>query len=93
MKRRVLAVLISAAASVLSGALFVLAFFHQFALVEVAASLLTGLQVFFLSSTIGDLLEETKETNKARNVAVVSLAALLVVFFLIAYFWRSNHQS
>lgn len=43
MKRHVLIVLMSSVASVISGAVFVVALFHQFALVEVAATLLTGL--------------------------------------------------
>jgi hypothetical protein len=47
MKRHVLTVLMSFLAAVISGAVFVVALFHQFALVEVAASILTGLQVFF----------------------------------------------
>jgi hypothetical protein len=47
MKRHVLTVLMSFAAAVISGAVFVVALFHQFALVEIAASILTGLQVFF----------------------------------------------
>ena len=58
MKRHVLTVLMSLVAAVISGAVFVVALFHQYALVEVAASILTGLQVFFLSSAIGDLLEQ-----------------------------------
>ena len=60
MKRHLLKVLMSFAASVISGAIFVSALFHQFALVEVAASMLTGLQVFLMSSAIGDLLDEKK---------------------------------
>ncbi len=81
MKRHVLTVLMSFVASVISGAVFVVALFHQFALVEVAASILTGLQVFFLSSAIGDLLDERKEPNRVRNSAVV-----LVVVFLVAFY-------
>jgi hypothetical protein len=40
--------------------LFLLAPFRQFGLVEVAASLGAGAEVFFLSSSIGDLLDEKK---------------------------------
>ena len=83
MRRQVLAVLVSTGASVLSGAIFVVALIHQFALVEVAASLLTGLQVFFLSSAIGDVLEEQGKTNRARSMAVVLLALGLLAFFVI----------
>jgi hypothetical protein len=83
MRRQVLALLISVGASLLSGAIFLVAFFHQFALVEVAASLLTWLQVFFLSSAIGDALEPQQKTNRARSIAVISLALGLAAFFVI----------
>ncbi len=83
MKRHVLTVLLSFAAAMISGAVFVVALFHQFALVEVAASILTGLQVFFLSSAIGDLLDEKKESNRARN----SVVALMTVFLVGFYFF------
>jgi hypothetical protein len=83
MSRNVLTVLMSFAAAVASGAVFVVALFHQFALVEVAASMLTGLQVFFLSASIGDLLDEKKEPNRARNSAVVLTTVLLVLFYSV----------
>jgi hypothetical protein len=81
MKRHVLTVLMSFVAAVISGAVFVVALFRQYALVEVAASILTGLQVFFLSSAIGDLLDEKKESNRARNSAVVLVMVFLVAFY------------
>jgi hypothetical protein len=83
MRRQVLALLMSVGASLLSGAIFLVAFFHQFALVEVAASLLTWLQIFFLSATIGDALELQQKTNRARSIAVISLALGLAAFFVI----------
>jgi hypothetical protein len=88
MKRHVLTVLMSFAAAMISGAIFVVALFHQFALVEVAASILTGLQVFFLSSAIGDLLDEKKETNRARNSAVVLVTVFLVAFYSFARYFH-----
>src|SRR5260370_41591680 len=85
MKRHVLSVVMSLMAAVISGAIFVAALFHEFALVEMAASILTGLQVFFLSSAIGDLLGERKEANRARNSAV----GLATIFLVGLYsFWR-----
>ena len=81
MKRHVLSVLVSFVAAVISGAVFVVALFHQYALVEVAASIFTGLQVFFLSSAIGDLLDAKKEPNRARNSAVVLMTVFLVAFY------------
>jgi VIT1/CCC1 family predicted Fe2+/Mn2+ transporter len=87
MKRNVLTVVMSFVAAVISGAVFVVALFHQFALVEVAASILTGLQVFFLSSAIGDLLDEKKEPSRARNLTVVLVVVFLVAFYsLTRYF-------
>jgi len=80
-KRHVLSVLVSFVAAVISGAVFVVALFHQYALVEVAASIFTGLQVFFLSSAIGDLLDAKKEPNRARNSAVVLMTVFLVAFY------------
>ncbi len=81
MKRHVVTVLMSFAAAVISGTIFVVALLHQYALVEVAASILTGLQVFFLSAAIGDLLDEKTEPNRARNSAVVLVTVFLVAFY------------
>ena len=81
MKRHLLTILMRLVAAVISGGIFVIALFHQFALVEVAASILTGLQVLFLSSSIGDLLDEKKEPNRARNSAVVLVTVFLVAFY------------
>src|SRR5207253_611165 len=67
--------------AVINGAVFVVALFHQYALVEVAASILTGLQVFFLSSAIGDLLEQEKAPNRVRNSAVVLVTVFLVALY------------
>jgi hypothetical protein len=57
------------------GATFLLALFRQYGLVEAAASLRAGLEVFFLSSSIGDLVEDRKEPNRIRVVAAIGLAA------------------
>lgn len=82
MKRRhILTILMSSMATAVTGALFVVALIHEFALVEVAASLLTGLQVFFLSGAIADLLEKKKEPSRLRNSAVVLAAVFLIAFY------------
>lgn len=81
-------VLMSFTASVVSGTVFVVALFHQYAIVEVAASLVTGLQVFFLSSAIGDLLDEIKEPNRARNSAVVLITVFLLAFYSFTRYFR-----
>jgi hypothetical protein len=83
MRRYILTVLMSLAAAVISGGVFVVALFHQFALVEVTASLITGLQVFFLSSAIGDLLEQKKEPNRLRNSATILVTVFLVAFYSV----------
>lgn len=83
MRRHILTILMSFAAAVTSGAIFIFALFHQFALVEVVASVLTGLQIFFLSSAIGDLLDKKKEPSRARNSAVVLVTILLVTFYSV----------
>ena len=83
MKRHLFTVIMSFVAAVISGAIFVVALFHQFALVEVSASLITGLQVFFLSSAIGDLLEKKKEPNRFRNSAAVLVTVFLVAFYSV----------
>jgi hypothetical protein len=88
MRRHILTVLMSFAAAVVSGAIFIFALFHQFALVEVVASVFTGLQVFFLSSAIGDLLDKKKEPSRARNSAVVLVTILLVTFYSVTRYLR-----
>jgi len=40
--------------------------------VEVAASILTGLQVFFLSAAIGDLLDEKTATEPGEKLGGVA---------------------
>ena len=83
MRRHIFTVLMSLVAAVISGAIFVVALFHQFALVEVTASLITGLQVFFLCSAIGDLLEQKQEPNRLRNSATVLVTVFLVAFYSV----------
>ena len=80
-RRHVLTILMNLGAAAIAVAIFIIALFHQFPLVEVAASLLTGLQVFFLSSAIGDMLEEKKEPSRARNSAAVLFTIFLIAFY------------
>lgn len=88
MKRHVLSVVMCFAAAVISGTIFVTALLHEYALVEVAASVITGLQVFFLSSAIGDVLEKKRELNRARNSAVVLVTIFLVAFYSFTRYFR-----
>ena len=84
----IFAVLMSLVAAAISGAIFVVALFREFPLVEVAASLLTGLQVFFLSSAIADLLEKKKESSRARSSAVVLATIFLIAFYSFTRYLR-----
>lgn len=86
--RYILAIALGLAASATSGAIFLLSLIHQFALVEVAASLLTALQVYFLSSAIADLLERPKRRSFRRNSLAVLLAVFLVAFYSFARYFR-----
>jgi hypothetical protein len=88
MKRHVVPVVMCFAAAVISGTTFVAALLHEYALVEVAASVITALQVFFLSSAIGDLLEKKSESNRARNSAVVLVTIFLVAFYSFTRYFR-----
>ncbi len=83
-----LSVVMCFAAAVISGTIFVAALLHEYALVEVAASVITGLQVFFLSSAIGDLLGERRQSNRARNSAVVLVTVFLVAFYSFTRYFR-----
>jgi hypothetical protein len=87
-RRHIFSILMSLAASLISSAIFVVALFHEFALVEVAASLLTGLQVFFLSAAVADLLEKKKEPNRLRNSAVVLATIFLIAFYSFTRYLR-----
>ena len=79
-------IIVTALAAVTCGATFLLALFRQFGLVEVAASMGAGVEVFFLSSSIGDLLEDAPNPNRRRFTAAIVLAAAVVAYFLIMLF-------
>lgn len=88
MPRYIFTIALSLAASVASGAIFLFSLLHQFALVEVAASLVTALQVFFLSSAIADLLEKSKRPSQRRNSLVVLFTVFLVAFYSFTRYFR-----
>ena len=67
---------------------FVAALLHEYALVEVVASVVTGLQIFFLSSAIGDVLEKKRESNRVRNSAVVLVTVFLLAFYSFTKYFR-----
>jgi hypothetical protein len=86
MKAHLMVIIVTALAAVTCGATFLLALFRQFGLVEVAASMGAGVEVFFLSSSIGDLLEDAPNPNRRRFTAAIVLAAAVVAYFLIMLF-------
>ena len=49
---------------------------------EVAASLAIGVQLYLLSSSIGDLLEDKEEPSR-RLAGAVAIAGALVFYFLV----------
>lgn len=88
MSRYIFAIALSLAASVASGAIFLLALIHQFALVEVAATLVTALQVYFLGSSIADLVEKAKPPASRRTSLVVLFTVFLVAFYSFTRYFR-----
>ena len=88
MRRYIFAITLSLVASVTSGVIFVFSLIHQFALVEVAASIVTALQVFFLSSAIADVLQRAKRPGNRRTSLVVLLTVFLVAFYSFTQYFR-----
>ncbi len=83
MKAHVGTIIATALAAITCGATFLFALFQQFGLVEVAASMAAGVEVYLLSSSIGDLLEDRDSPNRFRLAAAWILAACVVSYFLI----------
>jgi len=81
MGRHIFSIMLSLVAAITSGAIFLVSLFHQFALVEIAASLLTGLQVFFLGSAIADMLEKKKNASRLRNSWVIVFTVFVIAFY------------
>jgi len=86
--RYIFAIALSLAASVTSGAIFLFSLIRQFALVEIIASLVTALQVFFLSSAIADLLEKAKQPSRRRDSLVVLFTVFLIAFYSLTRYFR-----
>lgn len=88
MSRYILAIALSLAASVASGAIFLFSLIHQLALVEVAASIVTALQVYFLGSAIADLVGKTKPPANRRTSLVVFFTVFLIAFYSFTLYFR-----
>lgn len=88
MSRYIFAIALSLAAAATSGAIFLFALIQQFSLVEVAATLVTALQVYFLGSSVADLLEKPKGPSHRRNSLVVLFTVFLVAFYSFTRYFR-----
>lgn len=88
MRRNIFAIALSLIAAAASGAIFLDSLLRQLALVEIAASLGTALQVFFLSSSIADLLEKNEKARRSRNSWVVVFAVSLIAFYSFTRYFR-----
>jgi hypothetical protein len=88
MRQHILTILLRVIAVATSGAIFLVSLIHQYPLVEVAASLLTGLQVFFLSTAVADMLEKAKQANHVRNIWVVVFTVFLVAFYSFTRYFQ-----
>jgi len=88
MRRHIFAIFLSLSGAVISGAIFLASLMHQFALVEVAASVLTSLQVFFLSSTIADVLERKTKPNAVRSSWVILFTVFLIAYYSFIRYFR-----
>lgn len=66
------------------GATFLFALYRQFALVEVAASMATGVQLYLMSSSIGDWIEKKPQANYVRLLIAAGLTLGVILYFVIA---------
>jgi len=73
LKKHVIAIGVVLVSAITCGATFLLALYRQFALVEVAASLATAVQLYLLSSSIGDLLDDKEEPSRRRLAGAVAI--------------------
>jgi hypothetical protein len=78
--------------AVMCGATFLFALYRQFALVEVAASITTGVQLYLLSSSIGDWIERKPQANFSRLLIAGGLAVAVVLYFLATRFWEATRK-
>ena len=78
---------VTLAATILSaitcGATFLFALVRQFAMVEIAASIVTGVQLYLLSSAVGDLIEGKTEGRKIKLAMSLMLTGGVVAAFLL----------
>ena len=66
------------------GVTFLFALYRQLALVEVAASIALGVELYFLSSAVGELIEKREAPKRWKMWTAMSLAGLVVIGFSVA---------
>lgn len=66
------------------GVTFLFALYRQLGLVEVAASIVLGVELYLLSASVGEWIEKNRAPNKPRMWIALGLAAGVLCFFLIA---------
>jgi hypothetical protein len=64
--------------------IFLSALYRQLAPVEVAASMVTAVELYLLSSSVGDSIEERPQANQKRLLTAIGQALEIVLYFLIA---------
>jgi len=89
MKRNLGMVIAAFLCAVSCGVTFLFALYRQFAMAEVAASIATGIEVYLLSSSIGDLLEDKATISYLKLATAITLAAAVAGYFLILKFKAS----
>ena len=89
MKKHAGLVIVLLLSAITCGATFLLALYRQLALVEVAASLSVGVELYLLSSSIGDWIEKKPEANRLRLVVGVALALGVVSYFLVSKYMQT----
>ncbi len=77
-------VLVTLVSAITCGVTFLFALYKQLALVEVAASMLTMVELYLLSSSIGDLIEKKKEPSRLRLLVAGGIAVAVVGYYLMA---------
>jgi hypothetical protein len=86
LKRNLIVVVVSFLSALACGATFLFALFRQWALVEVVASIAVGIEVYFFSSSIGELLEDRAQPDHVKMFSAIALAAAVVACFWISKF-------
>ena len=83
MNKQVVTLAVTILSAITCGATLPVALVRQFAMVEIAASIVTRMQLYLLSSTVGDLIQGKTEGRKTKLIASLMLTGGVVVGFLL----------